>query len=51
MTKARKPKRQQGCDIAKIINAIENVASTARAIYCAVESVIKAILTNEKKTK
>ncbi len=51
MTKARKRKRQQGCSIAKIIDAIEKVASTAVAIYSAVEPVIKAIITNEKKTK
>jgi hypothetical protein len=51
MTKARKRKRQQGCNIAKIIEAIEKVASRAVAIYSAVEPVIKAIVANEKKTK
>jgi hypothetical protein len=51
MTKARKRKRQQGCNIAKIIHAIEKVASTAMAIYSAIEPVIKAIVRNEKKTK
>ena len=51
MTKARKRKRQQGYSIAKIIDAIEKVASMAVAIYSAVEPVIKAIVTNGKKTK
>ncbi len=51
MTKARKRKRQQGCSIAKIIDAIEKVASMAVAIYSAVKPVIKASVTNGKKTK
>ena len=37
MTKAKKQKRQQGCNLAKIIDAIEKAASTAMAIYSAVK--------------
>jgi len=51
MTKARKRKRQQGCSIAKIVDAVDKIASMAVAIYSVVEPVIKAIVTNGKKTK
>ena len=51
MTRRKKRKVQLGCDGAKVINAIQKAASKAVAIYSAVEPVIKAIVTNRKKTK
>jgi len=46
MTKAKKRKRQQGCEIAKAIDRIEKGVSTAMKIYRAFEPIIKAILRN-----
>jgi hypothetical protein len=36
MTRAKKPKRQQGYDVARLIGTIEKAASTALKIYRAV---------------
>jgi hypothetical protein len=51
MTKAKRRKRQQGCDVAKAIDRIEKAASTAMKIYRALGPIAEAILTNGKKTK
>ena len=51
MTRAKKRKRQQRYDVAKVIDTIEKAASIAMKIYQAVEPVAKAILRNGRKTK
>jgi hypothetical protein len=51
MKKARKRKKQQGCKIMEMIDAIEQAASTAMEMYKAVEPIVKAILRNWGKTK
>ena len=51
MAKAKKRKQQQSCKIMRTIDSIEEAASTAMKIYKAVEPIIKAILTNGRKTK
>ena len=51
MTKAKKRKQQQSCKIMRMIDAIEEAASTAMKIYRAVEPIIKAILTNGRRIK
>ncbi len=51
MTRVKKRKRQQGYDIAKLIDTIEEAASTAMKMYKAVEPIVKAILRNWRKTK
>jgi hypothetical protein len=51
MTSPKKQKRQQSCDVAKLIDAIERALSTAVTIYRAVEPMVKAILNNVRKPK
>jgi hypothetical protein len=51
MARAKKRKRHQGCDLGKLIDAIERAISTATKIYQAVEPIAKRILTNRRKTK
>ena len=51
MTKAKKRKRQQGYDVAKVIKTIEKAASMAMKIYRAVEPIAKAILRNGRRIK
>jgi hypothetical protein len=48
MTKPRKQKRQDEC---KVIDTIEQAVSTAITIYKAIEPILRAILTNGRKTK
>ena len=51
MKRAKKRKRQQECSVTRLIDSIEKAASTALAIYSAVEPIVKAILTKGRKTK
>jgi hypothetical protein len=51
MTRVKKRKRQQGCNIEKLIDTIEKAMSTAVTIYRAVEPIAKAILTARRKLK
>jgi hypothetical protein len=51
MTKAKKRKRQERCYIATLIHRIEHAISMTITIYRAVEPIVKAILTNGRKTK
>jgi hypothetical protein len=51
MKKTRKRKKQQGCKIMEIIDAIEKTASMAVEIYNRVEPIIRAILTNGRRPK
>jgi len=51
MTRAKKRKRQQSCDITKVVDTIEKAAETAMKIYRAFEPIAKAILTKGRKTQ
>ena len=51
MTRAKKGKRQQGCDITKVVDTIKKTASTIIKIYQVLVPIAKAILTNGRKTK
>lgn len=51
MTRVKKQKRQQDCDLAKLIDTIEKAISTATTIYRAVEPIAKIILGRGRKTK
>ena len=51
MIKAKKRKRKQCCDVAKVIDTVEKAASTAVRVYKAVKPIATAILTNGRKTK
>jgi len=51
MIKAKKQKRQQRCDVAKVIDSVEKAASTAAGVYKAVKPLATAILTKGRKAK
>ena len=51
MKKARKRKKQQGCKITEMIDAIEKTVSMAAKIYNGVGPIIRAILTNGRRPK
>jgi hypothetical protein len=51
MKKARKRKKQQGCKIMEIIDAIEKTASMAMKIYDGVEPIIRGILASGRRRK
>jgi len=51
MTKAKKPKRQRGYDLATVIDTIEKAVLAAMEIYRAVEPITKVIRRNGRKTK
>jgi len=51
MTTVKKRKRQQDCKVAKLIDTIEKAISTALTIYQAVEPIVKATLTDRRKSK
>jgi hypothetical protein len=50
MIKAKQQKRQQGCDLAKLIETIETAISAAVTIYKAAEPIITAMLKNWRKS-
>jgi hypothetical protein len=43
-------RKQQGCDVAKVIGTVERAVSTAKKVYRAIKPVVNA-LTNRRKTK
>jgi hypothetical protein len=48
----RKTKRkQQDCDVLKVIDGIEQAVSTAKKVYRAVEPIVKTIVAQRRKTK
>jgi hypothetical protein len=50
--KLKKTKRkQQGCDVLKVIDGVEQAASTAKKVYRAVEPIVKTIVAHRRKTK
>ena len=50
MKRKKKKTKQQGCDVAKVIDTVEQAVSTARKVYRAIEPLVNA-LTNRRKTK
>jgi hypothetical protein len=50
MKRKKTKRKQQGCDVAKVIDTVEQAVSTARKVYRAIEPVVNA-LTNRWKTK
>jgi hypothetical protein len=49
--KRKKTKRKhKGCDVAKVIETVEQAVSTARKVYRVIEPVVNAF-TNRRKTK
>ena len=50
MKRKKTKRKQQGCDVAKVIDTVEQAVSTARKVYRAIEPVVNA-LTNRRKGK
>jgi hypothetical protein len=50
MKRKRTKRKQQSCDAAKIIDAVEQVVSTAKKVYRVIEPVVSAF-TRTWKTK
>jgi predicted GTPase len=50
MKRKKTKRKQQGCDVAKVIDTVEQAVSTAKKVYRAIEPVVNAI-TNRRKTK
>jgi hypothetical protein len=50
MKRKRTKRKQQGCDVAKVIDTVEQAVSTTKKVYRVIEPVVNA-LTNRRKTK
>jgi hypothetical protein len=50
MKRKKTNRKQQGCNVAKVIDTIEQAVSTAKRVYRAIEPVVNAF-TNRRKTK
>ena len=51
MKRKKTKRKRQGCDVAKMIDTVEQAATAAKKVYRAIEPVVRAILINRKKTK
>ena len=50
MKRKKAKRKQQGCDVAKVIETVEQAVSTAKKVYRVIEPVVNA-LTNRRKPK
>jgi primase-polymerase (primpol)-like protein len=50
MKRKKRKRKQQGCDVAKVIDTVEQAVSTAKKVYRVIEPVVNAF-TNRPKTK
>jgi len=50
MKRKRTKRKQQGCDVAKVIDTVEQAVSTAKKVYRVIEPVVSAF-TRTRKTK
>jgi len=50
MKRKKTKRKQQGCNVAKVIDTVEQAVSTAKKVYRVIEPVVNA-LTNRRKTK
>jgi hypothetical protein len=51
MKRKRIKRKQQGCDVAKVIDTVEQAASVAKKVYRTVEPLVRAIIANRGKAK
>ena len=51
MKRKKTKRKRQGCDVAKVINTVEQAVSTAKKVYRADEPVVKTIVAARRKTK
>jgi len=50
MKRKKTKRKRQGCDVAKVIDTVEQALSTAKKVYRVIEPVVNA-LTNRRKSK
>jgi len=50
MKRKKTKRKQQGCDVAKVIDTVEQAVSTAKKVYRVIEPVVSAF-TRTRKTK
>ena len=50
MKRKKTKRKQQGCDVAKVIDSVEQAVSTAKKLYRVIEPVVNA-LTKRRKGK
>jgi hypothetical protein len=50
MKRKNTKRKQQGCDVAKVIDTVEQAVSTAKKVYRVIEPVVSAF-TRTRKTK
>jgi hypothetical protein len=51
MKRKKTKRKQQGCDVAKVIDTVEQAVSTAKKVYRVIEPVVNAFTNRPKKTK
>ena len=51
MKRKKTKRKQQGCDVLKVIDGVEQAVSTAKKVYRAVEPIVKTIVAQRRKTK
>ena len=51
MKRKKTKRKQQGCDVAKVIDTVEQAVSTAKKVYRTVEPMVRAIIANRRKPK
>jgi hypothetical protein len=51
MKRKKTKTKQHGCDVAKVIDTVEQAVSTAKKVYRAVEPIVKTIVAKHRKTK
>jgi hypothetical protein len=50
MKRKKRKRKQESCDVAKVIDTVEQAVSTAKKVYRVIEPVVNAF-TNRRKTK
>jgi hypothetical protein len=51
MKRKKTKRKQQGCDVLKVIDGVEQAVSTAKKVYRAVEPIVKTIVAHRRRTK
>jgi hypothetical protein len=51
MKRKKTKRKQQDCDVLKVIDGVEQAVSTAKKVYRVIEPVIKRVLKSGTKTK
>ena len=51
MKRKKTKRKQQDCEVLKVIDGIEQAVSTAKKVYRAVEPIVKTIVAHRRKTR